>query len=64
MADDDPFRFMLALGGSDDLAFVHPGVMISIYAEPILVAVDFSERPLEGICECCFLLETENDRTS
>ena len=63
MADDVPLRFMLAMGGSNDLALNRPGVRIVAYAEPVFVFTDSFELPLEGmvsVASCC----TENGHTS
>lgn len=64
LVDDDPIFFMLRVDRGNDLAIEHPGVSISVYAELVCLVTDSSELPLEGLCECYFLLATENGRTS
>ena len=56
LADDVPFRFVLGVDGSNDLAIEHPGVTISVDADQVSALTDFLEPPLERICECYFLV--------
>ena len=41
MVGNYPFRFVLWVNGSNDLALMHPGVAIPIYTEPVFVVSNF-----------------------
>ena len=45
--DDFPFRFVLGVDGSEDLAVIHPGVAIPIDAELVSVVTNFVDHPLQ-----------------
>ena len=50
--NDFPFRFVLGVGGSNDLAIMHPDVAVPADAELVSVGTNFVDYPLHGTHEC------------